>query len=47
MKTNTVIAWYVLCGETGAPLVRCFSRNEARDLARSAGGRIGVLRVAK
>jgi hypothetical protein len=47
LRTGQVIGWVVVDPDTGEQVMRCFSRAEARDIARSANARIARVVVAK
>ena len=47
MKTNDILCWVVVDGQTGEILVRCESRSRARRVAYKSGGRIAKVVLTK
>lgn len=47
VKTGTVLAWIVVDGRTGEPVMRCATRAEARKSVKGTGGRVCKLEVIR
>lgn len=47
MKTGDILYWIIVDATTGEPVMVCYSRQQARDMAKGCHARICKVEVAK